>query len=170
MQNKGKAMRSRLWAGLIVLMVATAAIFAHGNEPGRTALAVTGGEVVIDYVSPTLKGRDLMELIKQPGANPWRLGADAPTTLTTPVGLKFGEGVLSPGKYVLRAYLDDSGSWWLQAYDNNREVVGKLAMKSSQESESKEHLEIVLSGSADSASLNIRWGDLALQGELSVAD
>ncbi len=163
-------MRNRLWAGLVLLAVASVTIFAHGNEPGRTALAVSGGEVVIDYVAPALKGRDLMAMLKQPGANPWRLGADAPTTLTTPVRLKFGEGVLSRGKYVLRAYLDDHGSWWLQAYDSNREEVGKLAMTSSNEKESKEHLEIVLSGAADAASLHIQWGTLALQGQLSVAD
>ncbi len=168
--NKGKVMKNRLWAGLAVLTLAATTIFAHGNEPGRTALAVTGGEVVIDYVAPTLKGRDLMALIKQPGANPWRLGADAATTLTTPVELKFGDGVLSPGKYVLRAYLDESGSWWLQAYDSNREVVGKLALKSSDEAESKERLEIVLSGSADAASVHIQWGAFALHGEFSVAD
>lgn len=164
-------MRNRVLPTLVGIAVAFSGwAMAHGNEPGKASVAVTGGEVVIDYVAPALKGRDLMALIKQPGANPWRLGADSPTTLTSPVKLKFGDGNLAPGKYVLRAYLDESGVWWLQAYDDQRNVTGKLQLKSSSDNDSQEHLVIALSGGPQSAVVTIEWGAYKLEGQFSVAE
>ncbi len=162
--------RSIGMVGVFSVVLAGAWALAHGNQPGMAKLTVPSGEIVVDYVGPELKGRDINALIRQPGANPWRMGADKPTTLSTPVDIHFGEGVLGSGTYVLRAYLDDEGEWWLQAYDQSRKVVGKMELEASTSEESMENLEITLEGSAESAHIRIHWGTQVLTGSLSVAD
>ncbi|MFQ5740795.1 MAG: DUF2911 domain-containing protein [Acidobacteriota bacterium] len=144
-------------------------ILAHGNEPRQAKLEVQGGQITIDYSAPTLQGRDLNELIKLPGANPWRLGADRPTQLSTPVSLKFGDSPVPAGRYRLRAYLDGDGNWWLQAYDSSRAIVGKIQLSSSTAETSEEHLLISLHGTSGAATIQVQWGKNLLQGQFAVA-
>lgn len=142
---------------------------AHGNQPGKAELAVGDQMISITYVAPELKGRDIEQMIQQPGANPWRLGADRPTTLATPVALTFGETKIEAGEYPLRAYLDGQGVWWLQAYSSD-EVVAKAPLGQSTSSQSEEHLKISLQGEPSSFDLMIHWGTYVLKATLSVAD
>lgn len=153
--------------GLCLLFVSLG--LAHGNQPGKAELKVTGGKVVIDFVAPELKGRDINELIKQPGANPWRLGADKATTFETPVALQFGEGKVAAGKYVLRALLDDQNQWWLQLVDDSKAVVAKAPLKKSVASKAAEHLAINLDGKPEAANVKIQWGTQVLEGNFAVA-
>lgn len=162
-------MKSKLPLAALAALLMPAWMLFHGNIPGKTELEVDGGKIAIDYVAPELQGRDVEEEIRKPGANPWRLGADRATTLTTPVDLKFGDGVLPAGRYTLRAYLDDEGAWWLQAYDSSRAVAGKLPLTKSRAEKSEEHLVIELSGSASQGHVSIQWGRHKLDGDFSVA-
>lgn len=163
-------MKIRRVVSLFCFLALSLPAYGHGNKPGQAKLEVDGGTVTIDYIAPALEGRDINVMIKQPGANPWRLGADAPTTLATPVDLQFGDAVLAAGKYTLRAYLDESGDWWLQAYDSSRNLAGKIALELSQSSEPKENMEIRLTGSNDSVKVAVQWGTQVLAGNFSVAD
>ena len=59
--------------------------------------------VRIDYGQPHLRGRQLHTGDLVPYDQPWRLGANAPTTLQTDVDLVIGGTRVPKGTYVLRA-------------------------------------------------------------------
>ncbi len=163
-------MRTQLLLASLAAALTVAWMPLHGNVPGKAQLQVGEATIEIEYVAPAFKGRDIETAIRQPGANPWRLGADRPTTLTTPVPLQFGESTLPAGRYVLRAYFDDSDKWWLQAYDTSRSLIAQLPLSKSQSEEPADHLVIALDGSAKSAKVTIQWGQHLLSGDFSAAE
>ncbi len=158
-------MRRISW--ILCLLILPGVLLAHGNKPGKATLKVGDGAIEIVYTAPELKGRDINELIKTEGANPWGMGADRATKLQTPVALQIGDATLPAGEYTLRAYLDDDGHWWLQFVDDGRAVVGKLMLDLSTASEHLEYLVIGLSGSASNGALKIQWGKFLLSGSFS---
>ena len=91
----------KLLPGALMLILSTPILHAQVNPRGETTLELDGGTVTIEYGRPSLKGRDIKTMI-YPGET-WRLGADGDTTLTTGVGLKFGESSVARGTYILRA-------------------------------------------------------------------
>ena len=78
-----------LLPGALMLILSTPILHAQVNPRGETTLELNGGKVTVEFGRPSLKGRDIKTMI-YPGEQ-WRLGADGDTTLTTEVGLKFGE-------------------------------------------------------------------------------
>jgi hypothetical protein len=68
-----------------------------GPPPADTATRV----IRLDYGQPHLRGRALLTDSLVPYDQPWRTGANAPTTLRTDVPLTLGGSALAPGTYVL---------------------------------------------------------------------
>jgi hypothetical protein len=160
--------RALIW--MIVLMSSPAFVLgAHGNQPGEATAEVHGQTVTIVYTAPHLNGRDVNELLQGPRANPWRLGADRPTTLKTPMALQFGDTRLEAGDYTLRAFRDDADHWWLQALDSSREVVGKLPLKRTMSEGSAEYMVISLTPKGHGANFKVQWGTHVLTGDFSMA-
>lgn len=154
----------------LVALLLTTVLFAHGNKPGRAELNAGSGTITVDYVAPELKGRDIEAMLQQPGANPWRMGADRPTTLETAVPLRFGASDLSPGSYPLQAYRDDEERWWLQALDKARGVAGQFALEQSTAEDSEEHMVISLTRSGGTARFKLQWGTYVLSGDFSLLE
>ena len=154
---------------MIVLISSLALAPAHGNQPGEAKAEVHGQTITVVYTAPHLNGRDVNELLQHPRANPWRLGADRPTTLSTPMDLQFGDTRLAAGDYPLRAYRDEEGHWWLQALDSSREVVGSLALEKSVAGESEEYMVISLTPSGPGATFKVQWGTHVLAGDFLMA-
>jgi hypothetical protein len=71
----------------------------------------------IDYGQPHLRGRQLHTGDLVPYDEPWRLGANAATTLTTDVDLVLGGATIPRGTYVLRA-LPSRAGWKLLVEKN----------------------------------------------------
>lgn len=162
-------MRRNLFALSICCFLGVAALLAlHGNKPGKTEMAVSGGAVAVDFVGPDLMDRDISTMIK-PG-QPWRLGADKPTTLDTPVALQFGDSRIPAGKYVLRALFDNDSKWWLEIQDSARNFVAKIPLKKFTTRDSAKNMVIVLEGRPEAATLRVHWGTQALESNFSVAE
>jgi hypothetical protein len=81
------------------------------NTPGKPLV------VRIDYGQPHLRGRQLHTGELVPYDEPWRLGANAPTTLTSDVDLVIGAARVPRGTYVLRA-LPSRAGWKLLVEKN----------------------------------------------------
>ncbi len=162
-------MKLRSFAVVSVLLFSIAVLPAHGNKPGKAVLETGSGAITIEYVGPALKGRDIDQMLAGPRANPWRLGADRPTQLSTPVALAFGDDTLAPGSYTLRAARDDNNKWWLQALDSSQSVAGKFPLMDHTASESEENMVIRLKGEPQAVEFQVQWGKRLLHGEFSVA-
>ncbi len=163
-------MKLRSISVVSVFLFSIAILPAHGNKPGKAMLETGSGAITIEYVGPALKGRDIDEMLASPRANPWRLGADRATELSTPVSLAFGDATLAAGSYTLRAARDDDNKWWLQALNSSQSVVGKLPLKDHTASESEENMVIRLKGEPEAVEFQVQWGKRVLQGEFSVAE
>ncbi len=154
---------------MIVLMSSLALAVAHGNKKGEAKAEVHGQTITVVYTAPHLNGRDVNELLKRPRANPWRLGADVPTELSSPIDLQFGDTRLAAGDYRLRAYRDEDDHWWLQALDSSREVVASLPLKRTEADESEDYVVISLSPKGHGATFKVQWGTHVLAGDFSMA-
>ncbi len=154
---------------LVILMRSLALVAAHENRPGEATAVVHGQTVTVVYTAPHLKGRDVNELLQHPRANPWRLGADRPTTLSSPIALQFGDARLAAGEYKLRASRDSDDHWWLEALDSSGDVVGKLGLERTEADESVDYMLISLSPKGHGATFEIQWGTHLLAGDFAAA-
>jgi hypothetical protein len=109
---------------LAVLTLAAAPLAAYQDAPdGRgDAKATLGGKTVaIEYGRPSLKGRDMLGQAKV--GEPWRLGSNAPTRLTTDADLAFGKVAVPAGKYILKATRASEEGWTLNVLKGSEKVV-----------------------------------------------
>lgn len=75
-----------------------------------TFVALGSGQVKICYGRPSARGRTMIGGEPHPFGEPWRLGANEPTTLHTEVALRIGEMTVTPGSYSLYA-IPGEESW-----------------------------------------------------------
>jgi len=136
-------------------------------ERGQADLQIGGGRVSVEYGRPALKGRDLEKLIG-PGQE-WRMGSNAPTTLTTDVDLKFGEKVVPKGKYILKAKLGDQQEWHLLFQAEDQKPVAEVPLSFRKVDQSTEIMTIELAEKGDGGSFILRWGNLMLSTDFQKA-
>ena len=105
--------------GLAALSAPHAA--AQMNPRGETRVTLAGKSIVVDYGRPALKGRDMLGRAED--GQDWRMGADSPTTLKTPVALSFGTTVVAPGDYVLKARKVSDTDWVLKLEQDDKTVA-----------------------------------------------
>ena len=95
-----------------------------------------GKLITIDYSTPSMRGRKIMgELV--PYDKVWRTGANAATTLTTPVNLKIGDLSVPAGTYTIYS-LPSETTWklivnkqtkqWGTVYNQDQDL-GRTDMK-----------------------------------------
>ncbi|MBI4455505.1 MAG: DUF2911 domain-containing protein [Acidobacteria bacterium] len=162
---------------LVVFLSAVLLLFGHDNEKRAAAVVVKGKKVSIEYFSPHLKGRDLLSLI-QPGME-WRMGADAPTTLTTEADLSFGNAAIPKGFYSLVAKNIGPDQWTLifssdsQIRGTRRDTqkdVASVPLTLSKLQETVEHMNIELKPSGEnSAQFSLVWGNTSLATSFKVS-
>lgn len=151
---------------LLVAAIAVAAVpaLAHAAERGTAKATLAGKTVTIDYGRPELKGRDM--LAQAQVGTPWRMGADAATTLVTETALSFGGTKVPAGEYVLRATKGEGGLWTMNVHAKGAsgagDKVADVPLAPSKLDASVEAFTIDLSGSGKDGALALKWGTTAL--------
>lgn len=134
------------------------------GQPAPTPMVVK-----IDYGQPHARGRSVTGALEADLGKVWRLGANAPTTLTSDVDLVIGGTTVPKGTYTLFAETTP-GAWKLvinkqtgaEGYDAAADLA-KVALKSRTLGLPIESLTIWLIPGADGAlkgELRIAWGSL----------
>lgn len=160
------------------LVVALAGlIFAQQSPRGLTKISLNGHTVSIDYGRPSLRGRDVSELLKgrlDPGEGFWRMGANSSTTFTSGTDLKFGDVIVPKGTYSLWAQRQSDNSWRLvfnkqhgqwgtgPGSHNPQLDFAFVPFKETKVSSDAQILTIRLEKSGDGGRLVVHWGDLEL--------
>ena len=154
----------KILLGIIALGAFLLGVLAQSpNKRGEASLSIDGGRVSIDYGSPTLKGRDIESLIA-PGEE-WRMGADAATTLSTDVSLKFGNKVVRKGKCVLRAKLVAKEQWHLLIQKEDKSTVVEIPLTYQKSDNPVEELTIKLEKQGSGGKFILEWGKFSLSTE-----
>jgi hypothetical protein len=156
-------------SGLTLPMAAQTTTQVHPGKGGsphvKTAWMIDGAQLTIEYGRPSLKGRP--EATLMPPGQPWRMGADEPTLLTTDKPLTFGTVKLAPGTYTLNAQpgpqwmlligkLDNPPQWGIP-YRANLEI-GKAPMTAGKTTAPVEQLTITIADTPAGATLKVEWG------------
>ena len=145
-----------------LLAVAAGPAAAQGNPRGEAKATVAGKSVVIDYGRPSLQGRDMLG--KAEVGQPWRMGSDAATTLTTEADLTFGTTVVPKGSYVLKATKVADDKWQLNVQKKDDEAkVADVPLTSAKLPENVELFTIGLKGEKDKGEFEMKWGTTALK-------
>jgi hypothetical protein len=143
----------------LVVLCGTLAL-AQGNGRGQAEVALDGGKVSVDYGRPNLKGRNLETML--PVGKEWRTGADAATTLTTDVGLKFGETAVPAGKYVVTTKLVEPGKWHLILRNSEAGTDVEVPLAPQKAGASTEQFTIELKKQGNGGQFVLLWGTLSL--------
>jgi Protein of unknown function (DUF2911) len=150
-------------SALLTVLVAATPILAQAAERGLAKATVAGKTVSIDYGRPELKGRDM--LAQAEVGKPWRLGADAETTLKTEANLKFGSLAVPKGDYVLTATKVAEGQWQLDFIKSgaDKAALGSVPLTAQKVDSSVEMFTIDLSGKGNDGEVLMRWGTTGLK-------
>jgi hypothetical protein len=130
------------------------------SERGTADLKMGGGTVSVEYGRPVLRGRNLESMI-EPGQE-WRMGSNAPTTLTTDIDLKFGDKVVPKGTYVLKARAVSQRDWVLIIQTEEKGAVAEVPLTFEKADRSEEAMNIDLTPEGNGGRFVLHWGDLKL--------
>jgi hypothetical protein len=132
---------------------------AQMNPRGEAKVTLAGKPIVVDYGRPSLKGRDMLG--RAAVGDEWRMGADGPTTLETPVSLTFGLTAVEPGTYILRAKKVSDKDWVLKLVRDGN-TAAEVPLKASPLDKSVEVFTIDLGEEQGQGVFRMSWGTLAL--------
>ena len=132
---------------------------AQMNPRGEAKVTLAGKPIVVDYGRPSLKGRDMLG--KAEVGQEWRMGADAATTLRTPVDLRFGTTAVPAGEYVLKARKASATEWMLELEREGKDAV-EVPLQESALDTSVEVFTIDLAEEQGQGVFRMSWGNRAL--------
>ena len=147
--------------------IALAALFLAASLPalaqnarGEAKATVSGKSVSIDYGRPSLRGRDMLG--KAEVGTPWRMGADASTTLKTEADLDFSGVKVPKGDYTLQATKVEATQWTLNVLGKDEAKVATIPLASRTLPASVEMFTIELKGEKDKGEFSMSWGTLGM--------
>ena len=157
---------------LLPLLLAAAAP-ALAAPRGEAKLQIQGKNVTIDYGRPSLGGRDMLG--KADVGQTWRMGADAPTTLTTEADLTIGSASVPKGSYVLTATRKAKEEWTLNVEERGTapgdagKKVAEVPLTLATLPASEEQLTINLTPNKYGGVFELKWGTAALRANIKAA-
>jgi hypothetical protein len=160
-----RMMMMKRLALVLSFLAVTIPTWAHGADRGEDKATVAGKAVSVDYGRPSLKGRDMMAQAEVD--KPWRLGADAATTLKTEADLSFGAAAVPKGEYILTATKLAEDKWQLTVARADKTKVAEIPLKASKLPASVEILTIEVKGEKEKGEFSISWGTTALKADFS---
>jgi len=136
------------------------------SPPERSSTVIDGQTITIDYGAPSLRGRKILgELI--PVNKVWRTGANAATTLKTPINLKIGDLDVPAGTYTVYSIVTEKGyqliinkqiGQWGTEYDQSQDL-GRTRLNTNDTDGPIERLLIDFENTHDNKTeLHIKWG------------
>ena len=146
---------------MVAVSVALTVPAAAQNGRGEAKATVAGKSVSIDYGRPSLQGRDM--LAQAVVGQPWRMGADAATTLKTEADLDFSGVKVPKGDYVLKATRVDAEKWTLNVLGKDDAKVAEIPLASAKLPASVETFTIDLKGDKDKGEFSMSWGTTAMK-------
>jgi hypothetical protein len=146
-------------------LVSTPVVWAQGNPRGEAKATIAGKAVAIDYGRPSLKGRDMLG--QAVVGTPWRMGADASTTLKTEADLTFGSAKVPKGSYYLTATKTAPDKWELNVASIERAKIADVPLTVTSAADSVELFTIELAADQGKGKLVMRWGTSVLSTDFS---
>lgn len=158
-------MRNSMTRAVLAAALALPAM-AQAADRGEAKATIAGKAVKIDYGRPALRGRDM--LAQAQVGQPWRMGADAETTLATEGDLSIGGVAVPKGSYVLTATKVAADKWQLNLTANDSaktKVEVPLSLHSLDQS--VELFTIDLKAQGDKGDFQAAWGTTALRAPIT---
>jgi hypothetical protein len=135
-----------------------------GSPHVTTAWTIDGAAISIEYGRPYLKGRSEAQMM--PPGQPWRVGADQPTLITSDKPLKFGALTVPAGTHTINT-IPGADRWelligrnegqWGIPYVPNLEI-GRAPMTIGKTAAPVEQVTISIDDTPAGATLRIEWG------------
>jgi hypothetical protein len=172
-------MTRRVWTTLLAVVAVVAAGTSAGaqkmTETSRgtggsphvkTEWTIDGAALAIEYGRPYLKGRTDAQVM--PPGQPWRIGADQPTLLTTDKPLTVGALTIPPGTYTLNT-VPNASAWellvgrytgasqWGIPYRPDLEI-GRAPMTLGRTAAPVDQVTLSIDDTPAGATLRIEWG------------
>lgn len=159
-------------ATLFLSFVASAQITPKANDQkllsplAHSSTTLDSQTITIDYSAPSLRGRKILgQLI--PINKVWRTGANAATTLKTPINLKIGDLNVPAGTYTVYSIVTEKGyqliinkqtGQWGTEYDESQDL-GRTRLNTNDTDGPIEKLVIDFENTHDKKTeLHIKWG------------
>jgi hypothetical protein len=146
---------------------------ASGLSPEANAKADFGGKIVnINYSAPSLRGRPMLDIMKNDSTMPvWRAGAQDATLLHTDADLDVGGVAVPKGEYTLFVSLQDPAKWqlvvnkqihqWGLTYNKDQDL-GRVPMTMGKPAAKVETLLwSVVSSSGNKGRIQLEWDNYA---------
>jgi hypothetical protein len=146
-----------------IAALGTAPAVAQAPGRGEAKATVSGKAVAIEYGRPVLRGRDM--LAQAEVGKPWRLGANAATTLKTEADLSMGGVAVPKGDYVLTATRIGADKWTLNlaTNDSEKKKVAEVPLTPTALPGEVETFTIDLRAEKDQGEVSFSWGKTALK-------
>lgn len=131
--------------GGLLLALATTQVYAQMDmpaeskkplsPPAQASVVLKGKTITIDYSAPSMRGRPIAGALV-PYNKVWRTGANAATTLKTPINLKIGTLSVPAGTYTIYSLPTEQGctliinkqtGQWGTEYDETKDL-GRVQM------------------------------------------
>ena len=135
------------------------------SPPASANVTLNGASIRITYNAPSIRGRTIMGGVV-PYNEVWRTGANAATTLVTPVALNIGTLMVPAGTYTLFT-LPTSGQWqlivskktgeWGIPYPEGQDL-GRVPMSKKESGTPQEVMSIDFESTAgNNTELHVKW-------------
>jgi len=144
---------------------------------GKAELKAGSGSIAVEYGRPSLKGRDMLAMLKV--GSTWRMGSGNATTLSTPVDLMFGTAKVAKGEYalVLKRVSEDAFALVIRSQagtgqhgQTGPQEIASVPLKKQVLPASAEMVTIDLKPASQGGTFVLSWGTTGLAADFTIGN